>query len=102
MGYEPSRIFVEMARGATADQKGKRTNSRKKSILALYDKCRKDFDISEIYSSLEKQDDNKLLSDKIYLYYTQLGKSMYTGNKIEFEDLLNNSNKTFTVCRTKV
>ncbi len=91
MGYEPSRIFVEMARGATADQKGKRTNSRKKSILALYDKCRKDFDISEIYSSLEKQDDNKLLSDKIYLYYTQLGKSMYTGNKIEFEDLLNNS-----------
>ena len=55
MGYEPSRIFVEMARGATADQKGKRTNSRKKSILALYDKCRKDFDISEIYSSLEKQ-----------------------------------------------
>lgn len=91
MGYEPSRIFVEMARGATADQKGKRTNSRKKSILALYDKCRKDFDISEIYSSLEKQDDNKLLSDKIYLYYTQLGKSMYTGNKIELEDLLNNS-----------
>ncbi len=86
MGYEPSRIFVEMARGATADQKGKRTNSRKKSILALYDKCRQDFDISDLSSKLENEKDSKLLSDKIYLYYTQLGKSVYTGKEIKIDE----------------
>ena len=85
MGYEPSRIFVEMARGATADQKGKRTNSRKKSILALYDKSRQEFDISELSNKLENEKDSNLLSDKIYLYYTQLGKSVYSGKKIDLD-----------------
>lgn len=92
MGYEPSKIFIEMARGSSQSQKGKRTNSRKKALLDLYKNIKDEFyDSKEILDSLNERSDNELLNDKIYLYYTQLGRSMYTGEKIVLENLIKNS-----------
>ena len=86
---EPERIFIEMTRGASPDKKGKRTKSRKQQILELYSKC-KDEDVKHLKEQLESMGeyaDNKLQGDKLFLYYMQLGKSMYSGKPIFLEKL---------------
>ena len=86
---EPAKIFVETTRSATQDKKGKRTSSRKQQILDLYSKC-KDEDVRVLKQQLEslgEYADNKLQGDKLFLYYMQLGKSMYSGKPIELEKL---------------
>ena len=86
---EPEKIFVEMTRGATEEQKGKRTKTRKQQILELYEKC-KDEDVRLLKSQLEKMGDyadNRLQGDKLFLYFMQLGKSMYSGKPIELDKL---------------
>lgn len=86
---EPSKIFVETTRSGKEDQKGKRTLSRKDQILALYKDC-KDEDVRELKQQLENMGDtanNKLQGDKLFLYYLQLGKSIYSGKPISLERL---------------
>lgn len=88
-GKAPTKIFIEMARGAKPDQKGKRTITRRQQLLELY-KAMKTKEAKEFASAIEKMGDtadNRLQSDKLFLYYTQLGKCMYTGQPIELEQL---------------
>ncbi len=85
----PSKIFVEMTRGASDDQKGKRTKTRKQQILELYDRCRNE-DVRILRQQLEAMGDyadNRLQGDKLFLYYMQLGKSAYSDTPIELEKL---------------
>lgn len=89
MRHAPERIFVEMARGTVEDQKGKRTKSRKQQLLDLYNQVRCE-DAPELLANLEAmgdEADNRLQSDKLFLYYLQLGKCAYTGQPIELEQL---------------
>ena len=86
---EPEKIFVEMTRGATEEQKGKRTKTRKQQILELYEKC-KDEDVRMLKKQLEELGDyadNRLQGDKLFLYFMQLGKSVYSGKPIDLEKL---------------
>ncbi len=86
---KPKKVFIEMARGGRPEQKGKRTSSRKQQILDLYKKC-KDEDVKILKQQIEEMGeyaDNKLQGDKLFLYYMQLGKSMYSGTPIELEKL---------------
>lgn len=83
-GCAPKKIFVEMARG---EQAKKRTVSRKAKLLDLYKKCKKEAD--ELYEQLENTPDDEFKRDKLYLYYTQFGKDMYTGETIPIESLFN-------------
>lgn len=85
----PERIFVEVTRGAEPSQRGKRTKSRREQILELYDKCRNE-DVRELRKQIEGMGDyadNRLQGDKLFLYYMQLGKCMYTGEPIDIEQL---------------
>lgn len=89
MGCAPKKIFVEMARGGTQEQKGKRTESRKQQLLALY-KYIKTEDARRLTQELEamgEMADNRLQSDKLYLYYMQMGKCMYSGEPIDLTSL---------------
>ncbi len=85
MGHAPKRIFVEMARGATEEQKNKRTVTRKQQLLARYDACKKEE--AQLYAMLSITEEDKLRGDKLYLYYTQLGRCMYSGEPIDLADL---------------
>ena len=85
MGHPPKRIFVEMAREHT---ESKRSVTRKDRLLELYKSLKNE---KELLASLSGKDNNELRSDKLYLYYTQLGKCAYTGKIINIEDL-NNKN----------
>lgn len=86
---KPKKIFVEMSRGGTEEQKGKRTKSRKEQIYELYSQCKNE-DVRELQEQLESMGeyaDNKLQSDRLFLYYMQLGRCMYSGTSIELEQL---------------
>lgn len=91
MGYEPKKIFVEVAKGPTEDQKNNRTQSRKDSLVELYKSCK--MQSSELYKSLLEKDDERLRSDKLYLYYTQMGRCMYTGERIDLELLMSDNSR---------
>lgn len=86
MGHEPKRVFIEMARGK---QESKRTETRKKRLMDLYKKC-KDEERDWIEELGNKQD-HELRSDRLFLYYTQKGRCMYSGEPIRLEDLWNNN-----------
>lgn len=86
MEKPPKRIFVEMAREKA---ESKRTESRKKVLIDLYKKC-KDEERTWI-EELSNTQDTRFRSDKLYLYYTQKGRCMYSGEPIELENLWDNN-----------
>lgn len=89
MHCHPQKIFVEMARGGAPEQKGKRTLSRKQQILDLYKKISYE-DVPRLMKELEEMGetaDNRLQSDRLFLYYMQLGKCMYSGKSIDLNTL---------------
>lgn len=89
----PDRIFVEMARDLTDPQKkGKRTQSRRDLILEYYKNLNED--TTELRALLESKSDDELRSEKLYLYFIQLGRCMYSGQSIDIEQL---SGETYNV-----
>ena len=87
MGGSPKRIFVEMAK--EPGEKGVRKVSRRNSLLDLYKQRKKE--APELYDRLaNKESDNALRSDKLYLYYSQMGKCMYSNEAIDLNDLFTN------------
>lgn len=83
MKCPPKRIFLEMAR--EEGEKGRRTTPRKVELLELYKKCRED--AGPLFEQLSDEPDGNLRRDKLYLYYTQLGKCMYSGEPIDLNRL---------------
>lgn len=82
-GHVPKKIFIEMARGE--DEKKERTISRKQQLLDLYKNCRAE--AKDLISDLENTADSKLNGDKLFLYYTQMGRCMYSGERIDLDEL---------------
>lgn len=83
----PKKIFIEVAREQTSGKKGKETESRKKQLISLYKSCK--MEAEEIYKQLDSEEDARLRSDKLYLYYTQFGRCMYSGEPINLQELTN-------------
>ena len=91
MGGAPEKIFIEMARGGKPEEKGKRTKTRRQILNELYDKIKNE-DVKALKQSIldmGEQADSKLQSDKLYLYYLQLGRCMYSGETISLDKLFN-------------
>lgn len=84
MGYDPKNIMVEMARG---DEKKVRKDDRKKYLQKLYDNIKGE--VNDNYKRLKKElaSEEKIDTDKLYLYYLQEGKCLYCGNPIDVDDL---------------
>ncbi len=83
---DPKRIFIEMARGREGTG---RTISRKQQLKAFYKSFNKDNSLIQGLSShLENETDENLRIRKVYLYYKQLGRCMYTNEIIHFKDLM--------------
>lgn len=87
MGCAPKRIFIEMTR--SDDEKGDkgRKDSRAKALMDLYKNIKDES--RDWKGEIEKAEaDGRLRSKKLYLYYTQQGKCMYTGEPIDLHELL--------------
>ena len=90
MKHPPKKVFLEVARGG--GEKGKRTISRKQDLLSKLKNSKEPLDASEkdILSELDSCGDNDVsCRDKLYLYFTQLGKCMYSGKPVDLEDIGN-------------
>ncbi|WP_405352786.1 type II CRISPR RNA-guided endonuclease Cas9 [Fusobacterium vincentii] len=100
-GRVPKKVFIEMARGGDESMKNKKIPARQEQLKKLYDSCGNDIanfsiDIKEMKSSLSSYDNNSLRQKKLYLYYLQFGKCMYTGREIDLDRLLQN-NDTYDI-----
>ena len=82
MGKEPAKIFVEVARGAGEK---KRTVSRKDRLISLYESCKDES--KDWKKELEQRPEDDFQSIKLYLYYTQMGRCMYSGEPIDLSRL---------------
>lgn len=88
MGYEPESIVIEMSRGE--EKKKERKDDKKQYLLNLYknikeDYANYDFNFNAIYSELNGIE--KIDSQKLFLYFIQEGKCLYTGKPLNIEDL---------------
>lgn len=82
MGSDPQKIFIEVAR---EDGEKKSTISRKNKLIGLYRSCKKEE--RDWFKEIDGFSDDELRGDKLYLYYTQMGKCMYSGEDISLHDL---------------
>ena len=82
LGKTPDKIFIEVAR---QDGEKKRTESRKSKIEGLY-KVAKDID-KFLTDELKQKSESDLRSERLYLYFMQMGRCAYTGERIDIESL---------------
>ena len=85
MQHRPTNIYIEFAR---EEGEKVRTTSQIKRLQAIY----RELDLEtekdkEVYKSLNNEDDKKINTDALYLYYTQMGKSMYSGKPLDIDKL---------------
>lgn len=84
LGKTPDKIFLEVTRTNKSKDKGKKTKSRKEILQELYKDCE---NIDELLGELNGKSDMDLRSERLYLYFRQLGRCAYTGEKIDLEYL---------------
>ena len=86
IGYEPKNIVIEMAR---SDDEKVRKDTRKDYIKKLYEGCK---DSIENYKKLKHElDSHEITSQKLFLYFIQEGKCLYSGEPLNIEDIENQS-----------
>ncbi|BDR56162.1 type II CRISPR RNA-guided endonuclease Cas9 [Xylocopilactobacillus apis] len=86
-GVAPSNVFLEFARETQAS---KTTNSRINRLKQLYSNKEIKAEFAEISKQLSEENKETIKDDRLYLYYLQLGKDMYTGKPIPIEDISSN------------
>lgn len=85
MRHQPKNVYIEFAR---EEGKKKRTKSQVEKLKDIY----KDLDLQLdhdiwVRNKLDQiKDHSKFGSERLYLYYTQMGKCMYSGESIESID----------------
>jgi len=99
IGCAPKKIFIETTR--TNQGKKEPTDSRKKQLELAYKAVKKDVKELEkkidelkfdtLNNRLSSEEPSKLKAKKLYLYYTQLGRCMYSGESIIINELFDNN-----------
>lgn len=83
---EPSNIYIEFARNDEINPKMK--SKRAKAILQKYDEIENfKFENKNIYTELKKHQTDKEFSDRLYLYFSQMGKCLYSGRPLNIEEI---------------
>ena len=88
LGEKPRHIYIEFAREDDFKAKNKRTDSRKKTVDKALKKLKKEVvdEYNEnVYKEL-KQYENRLDEEKVYLYFMQNGKSLYTEEELNLNE----------------
>lgn len=89
IGRAPDKIFIEVTR--TDGKKGDagRTQPRKRRLQEKFKALCNDGAFDDIIAELddEKYTDMRLRQERLYLYFRQLGRCMYTGQRISLDDI---------------
>lgn len=87
---EISEYYIEVGR---SHEKSEKTISRKQKVLKLYSKIKKiadkevAMDKERLKKELEAKSEAELRGEKLFLYFTQMGKSMYSGKPITIDQV---------------
>lgn len=88
MGYAPESIVIEMARENQTTAKGKKNSQQRYKLI--------EDSLKNLASGLDSNilkenptDNVQLQNDRLYLYYLQNGKDMYTGEALDINQLSN-------------
>lgn len=99
IGCTPRSIFIESTREAKKQKKGKGKNGNLKNRKTVLDelyksaaKTAKEYEADRQSSQEKLSNFSGKITEKIYLYFLQLGRDVYTGDEINFTDLLENNN----------
>ncbi|MCI8407840.1 MAG: type II CRISPR RNA-guided endonuclease Cas9 [Lachnospiraceae bacterium] len=87
MGKEPKNIFIEFAR---EEGEKVRTSSRARQLQRCYEKLKEEIDDYNVELGKDLRDiktQNKLNDERVFLYYLQHGKSLYSGEKLDIDML---------------
>ena len=82
MNGAPEQIFLQVAR---ENQESKKPSSRKKTLEKIYASFKKTH--PELCELLKEQTNETLQSKRVYLYFLQMGKCLYTGEDIDFDKI---------------
>lgn len=90
IGYEPERIIIETARGE--EKRKSRKDDKKKQLLDLYAKIKdeqKSFQVDDNFEEISKElkSVEKIDSQKLFLYFIQEGKCLYSGKPLNIDNL---------------
>jgi CRISPR-associated endonuclease Csn1 len=94
-GCAPKKVFVEVTRAEDKSPKGKMEASRRKQIEKFLNEAAKTKDekikkdIITLKEKFKNKEANEFRADRLYLYFMQLGKCMYTGEPIDLDSLNN-------------
>ena len=90
MKNPPQNIYIEFARAE--DSKKQMKDTRQKQLMKKYEEIEKqikelkDYD-HNVYLQLKKHQNEKTLTEKMYLYYIQNGKCLYSGKPLDIDEL---------------
>ena len=90
MKCEPKNIYIEFAR--SEDNNKQMKNTRQKQLIKKYEEIEKqikelkNYD-HNVYLELKKHQNDKTLTEKMYLYYIQNGKCLYSGKPLNIDEL---------------
>jgi len=104
-GVAPKKVFVEVTRAEDQKKKGKMTTTRIDQVEKLVQAVLKDKHAeyahlqTELnkYTQDKKQGEQKFRQDKLYLYFMQLGRCMYTGEPIDLHTLLHTQGDAYDI-----
>lgn len=90
MKCEPQNIYIEFARNEEKEKQMKLP--RAKQLLQKYQEIEsqlqylKDYNV-DVYKQLKKHQNNREMNERMYLYYIQNGKCLYSGRPLEIDQL---------------
>lgn len=92
MKKSPTNIYIEFARSEDINKTLK--DNRAKKLLKIYEDIEKQVKELKnynhtVYLELKKHQSDKELTDKLYLYFLQNGKSLYSGKSLNIDELDN-------------
>lgn len=90
MKKEPKNIYIEFARSEENNKKMK--DKRAEKLLKIYTNIEKQVQELKnynpgVYKELKKHQTDKTLAEKMYLYFIQNGKCMYSGKPLNIDEL---------------
>ena len=89
MKKEPRNIYIEFAR---EEQEKKKNNTRAKQLLKTYEKYEEQIQMlrdynPKVYKELKSKQNEKDFNERLYLYFSQNGRSMYSSKPLNIDTL---------------
>lgn len=90
MKRDPRNIYIEFAR--EEQEKNKRKDNRAKILLKIYEKYEEEIKMlrdynPNVYKELKKKQNEKDFNEKLYLYFIQNGRCMYSSRPLNIDTL---------------